>query len=99
MIDHATQFLNQKREGVCVPVTDFEEPPLQALIIIRSSITMSFILSGQSARSGEPCLSNAVLVAAGLHDKDIFVSDRRVCAVSVWGGKEQSFERCCVQHY
>lgn len=80
------------RQSRCtVPVIDREEPPLQAEIMIRSSITLSLILQSQSQR--QPLLYIAVnlLAAPTLHNEDILVANGRLCTVVSGRG-----ERCVV---
>jgi uncharacterized membrane protein len=55
-----------------------EEPPLQAEIMMRSSMTLSLILLGlPQLGSFATYLVSNVLCAPTLHDKDILLPDRR----------------------
>lgn len=54
-------------------MTDFAEPPLQAEIIIKSSITESLILHRLAC--AKVAAQIYALLAAALDDKNIFVTD------------------------
>ena len=73
--------------GRDIPVIDLEEPPLQAEIMIKSSMTLSLILHrfmSAIADSSSRSLHH-LLAATTLHDKDILVAHRCLCS-KVSGG-------------
>lgn len=56
---------------------DLEDPPLQALIIMSISMTLSLILTSQYRQwHGTRVI---LLAAAALHDEDILITDRSLC--------------------
>lgn len=57
---------------------DFAEPPLQAEIMMSSSMTLSLILSRRQRGKVDSGGQGSVLGAAALDDKDILVADRRL---------------------
>jgi hypothetical protein len=64
-------------------VMDFEEPPLQAEIMMSISMTLSLILSRQ--RRHWHGTMGVLLAAAALHDEDILVTDRSLCKAVLAG--------------
>ena len=64
-----------------IPVMEREEPPLQAEIMMRSSMTLSLILLAlpQLQTSTHACIASNVLSAATLHHEHILIADRRFC--------------------
>jgi hypothetical protein len=59
-------------------VTDLDEPPLQAAIMMSSSMTSSLVLGIVGQPSASATTRIDILVGTTLHDEDILVAHRRL---------------------